>query len=229
MLYVGLDLGQSNDFTAIAIVERFQPRILWKEPESWPASEAKPRRPPNPPEQLHLRWLERIRLGTPYPRIVDHVVKLTEHPQLQRRAEVVLDATGVGAAVLDLFKARNLHPTAVKIHGGENVSSSGGGYGVPKRDLVSAALVALQSGKLRIARELEFREELVRELLAFKPKIDPLTAHDSYNSTGGAHDDLVIALALALWRAAHRPASYDGIARITIPWGRDPSGRHGKR
>jgi hypothetical protein len=41
---------------------------------------------------------------------------------------------------------------------------------------------------------------LVQELLAFRVKIDPLTAHDSYGAwREGAHDDLVLAVAVAAW------------------------------
>ena len=40
------------------------------------------------------------------------------------------------------------------------------------------------------------------ELLGFRVKIDPTTAHDSYAAwREGAHDDLVLALALAVWHA----------------------------
>ncbi len=41
---------------------------------------------------------------------------------------------------------------------------------------------------------------LTRELLAFQVKISAETAHDSYGAwREGAHDDLVLAVALALW------------------------------
>jgi hypothetical protein len=46
---------------------------------------------------------------------------------------------------------------------------------------------------------------LVQELLAFRVKIDPLTAHDSYGTwREGAHDDLVLATAVAAWWAERR-------------------------
>jgi hypothetical protein len=42
----------------------------------------------------------------------------------------------------------------------------------------------------------------VRELLNFKVKIDPQTAHDSYAAwRENIHDDLVLATALSLWAA----------------------------
>jgi len=38
-------------------------------------------------------------------------------------------------------------------------------------------------------------------------KIDPLTAHDSYNARGGQHDELMLACAIAVWYGERwRPA-----------------------
>jgi hypothetical protein len=71
---------------------------------------------------------------------------------------------------------------------------------VPKRDLVAAVQVLLQNGRLKIAPELELAPVLKKELLNFRVKIDPKTAHDSYEHwREGDHDDLVLATALACW------------------------------
>lgn len=62
--------------------------------------------------------------------------------------------------------------------------------------------VQLQAGGLKIAGQLPEAKILVEELLAFKVKIDPKTAHDSYEAwREGVHDDLVLAVALASWYA----------------------------
>jgi hypothetical protein len=71
---------------------------------------------------------------------------------------------------------------------------------VPKRDLVSAPLVLMQNGQLKIAEGLSLRETLVKELLNFRVKINISTAHDSYEAwREGDHDDLVLSVALACW------------------------------
>jgi len=73
-------------------------------------------------------------------------------------------------------------------------------YRVPKRNLVSALQVALQSGTLKIAEGLELAQVLRRELLNFRVKVNIATAHDSYEAwREGDHDDLVLAAALATW------------------------------
>ncbi|MBA3951633.1 MAG: hypothetical protein H0X57_07115 [Rubrobacter sp.] len=65
---------------------------------------------------------------------------------------------------------------------------------------MSAALVLMQNERLKIAEALELKETLVRELLAFRVKINIATAHDSYEAwREGDHDDLVLSVALACW------------------------------
>jgi hypothetical protein len=77
---------------------------------------------------------------------------------------------------------------------------------VPKRDLVSGVQVALQSRTLKIASELSEAETLARELQNFTVKITD-SANDVYGAWRvGTHDDLVLAVALAVWKAGtHKP------------------------
>jgi hypothetical protein len=174
--HVGLDLGQANDYTGIAVIEA--------------AGEA-----------LHVRHLERFR-HTLYPDVADRVEDLLGSPQLKGASKLVIDATGVGPAVTDIFRKRGRSFKAVKIHGGDAESREGNTYRVPKRNLVSALQAALQTGTLKIASSLELAEVLRGELLNFRIKINIATGHDSYEAwREGDHDDLVLAAALAVWSA----------------------------
>ncbi|HEY7068326.1 MAG TPA: hypothetical protein VII06_43155 [Chloroflexota bacterium] len=177
MWLLGLDLGQSNDPTALAAVEQTG--------EAGTASYA-------------CRHLERW-LGVPYPEQVARVQQLLRTPELAG-ATLVIDRTGVGRAVFDMFVAAGLRPLGVTVHGGAAVVHDGNEYRVPKRDLVFAAVAVLQQRRLQIAKQLEEAPTLVRELQNYRIKIDPQTAHDSYSAwREGDHDDLVFALSLALW------------------------------
>ncbi len=215
---VGLDLGQSSDYTALAVVEDAGSSSLGG-------------------EALHLRHLERYPLRTPYPEIADSVahlmrdqrlVKQSASPTLgdlrrrmsradalerERRGEVyrenpelVVDGTGVGVAVTDLLKERGLRFRSVTITGGDNVHMStntkvgGRSYRVPKRDLVAALEVPFHTGILKVAEGLALWPALRGELLSFRRKINLRTAHDSYEHWRDSdHDDLVLATALACW------------------------------
>lgn len=235
--YVGLDLGQSADYTALALIE--EPVWLGSETEwsdfdvYWPESveatgslggwvspsELGPRyahnalavnlnygRPAHPP--LYLRHLMRFDLHTKYDEIIKRVRQLLLREPLRGRLKhtaLLVDKTGVGAAVVDHFWAAGVRPYSISIHGGAKVipeppGASLQGFRVPKRDLVSAVQVLLQNERLKIAEGLELAPTLRKELLNFKVKIDPKTSHDSYEHwREGDHDDLVLATALACW------------------------------
>jgi len=229
--YIGLDLSQSSDYTALALLE--EPVWLGKETDwsyfnvYWPErveaggwvspSQLGPRyahnalavnlnygRPAHPP--LYLRHLERYEFGTKYDEIIKRVRALLLREPIRRRLRhtaLLVDKTGVGAAVVDHFWAAGVRPLSVSIHGGAKVIPEPPevhGFRVPKRDLVSAVQVLLQNGRLKVAEGLELAPVLKKELLNFRVKIDPRTAHDSYEHwREGDHDDLVLATALACW------------------------------
>jgi hypothetical protein len=124
--------------------------------------------------------------------------------------DLVVDYTGVGRPVVDMVRAAGLDPKPVTITGGDNVTIEGGAWRVPKRDLIGGAQVLMQGAKLRIARALALAPVLADELVSYRVRIDPLTAHDSYGAwRDGQHDDLVLALCLAVWwaeRERRKPA-----------------------
>jgi hypothetical protein len=182
--FVGVDLAQVSDYTAIAVAERLGA-----------AREA----------AYHVRHLERIERGTSYPLIVARVAELARAPAIAERATLVVDGTGVGRAVIDLLRAERLRPrlVPVTITAGLEASREGLYWHVPKRDLVAAVQVALQTRRLKVGPALPAAELLTRELEAFQIKLSP-AGHDSYGVwREGAHDDLVLAVALAVWAGEH--------------------------
>lgn len=195
--FVGLDLGQANDYTALSVLEQ-----LHGEKEA----------------TYNVRFLERTR-GAPYPDIVKKVIAMMRSLGLDETA-LIADATGVGAPVVDLFRSAGLYPVAVLIHGGDKCSSEGGNWRVPKRDLVGVLQVLLQSSRLKVASKLKLGPVLQQEMLNFKVKIDPVTAHDSYSAWREAdHDDLVLSVALAAWWGEQNP-----LVELTV--GRQIFGAH---
>src|SRR3954463_15427693 len=214
--FIGLDLGQLSDFTAIAIAEQ-----VMEVPQKAAALPWQPAPPlyalahqvvdqPLPAPTLkasyRLRHLQRYPLRTSYPSIVEHVKQLVQRPELQNLEEpeeavLAVDHTGVGVAVFDMLQEADLPCLlyGVTIHGGSEVTQDGMRYSAPKRDLITLLQVMLQNGRLQIAEALPEAKTLTKELLNYRLKIDPVTAHDSYNAREGAHDDLVLAVALACW------------------------------
>jgi hypothetical protein len=196
---VGLDLGQAQDYTALCVVERVTYNVpLEEQPKGYmrylmPA-------PKTPLPHYHCRHLERFSLGTRYPAIVDSVAKMLETPELEDAA-LVVDGTGVGRAVLDMFVEAGLNPIAITITGGDSVVRDGSYYRVPKRDLVGAVQVPLQDKRLKFAEGLPLASTLIDEMLNFRVKITD-SAHDTYGAwREGTHDDLILAVMMATWWA----------------------------
>ena len=190
--YLGLDLGQRRDHSAIAVVEREEQPRPYGEPEY---------------RGLTLLHTERLPLGTRYPDVVERVRQIVSTPVLAPRCELVVDATGVGAPVVEMLKTAKLGwgITAVTITGGgkENGKEAwrGGDYNVPKQDLMSAVQLALEHDELRIAGRLRDAGALVEELVRVR-KTYQGSGHERMGADRrGEHDDLVIALALACWKA----------------------------
>lgn len=183
--FVGVDLGQRDDYTAICVAEKVAPE----------GGDA--------PYELHVRHLERFR-GLKYPAVVERIVRLVGSPELAGKHEMAVDATGVGVAVVDMMRDAGLTFDAVSIHDGDAETASGySEHRVPKRNLVSALQVLMQSGRLRIGKRLRHASTLKAEMQNFRVTIDPRTAHDSYSHWREAdHDDLVLAAAMAAWKAS---------------------------
>jgi hypothetical protein len=72
---------------------------------------------------------------------------------------------------------------------------------VPKKDLIGEVQVLLEKGELRIARELKFGGMLKRELLDMQARERAGGGVRTGAEGRGQHDDLVLALALACWKA----------------------------
>jgi hypothetical protein len=187
---LGLDPGQRRDPAGLAVVEGF--------------------------DVLHL---ER-HLGLPYPELAERVaVLLAQLPPASlvaggqprctvggyadcmraeaaavRATPVVVDATGVGRAVVDLLEALHLTPIAVTLTGGGKVRVSGRELSLPRRVLFLPLQAAMEAGRLRVAEGCPYRAELAAELLAARGG-----ASGAESRGKGHHGALMTAVALAVW------------------------------
>lgn len=194
--WLGLDLGQANDYTALAISERVGVN-------------------PNRYQTRHLaRWhperygqvIDSLAGIVAQLRTIVHVWDGYRYTAERSPVTLVIDRTGVGRAVGDMFLDAHLDCAVelVTITGGDTVTRDGNAYRTPKRDLAGVIAVLLQTGRLEIAARLDHAATLKAELKNFKVRINA-KGHDAYGAGDdwreGAHDDLVLAQALALWHA----------------------------
>jgi hypothetical protein len=189
--FCGLDLGETADYSALVILERrgFSPQNY----------------------SFDCRHLHRWQLRTPFPEIVADTARWMNSEAVNKgvhsRTTLAIDGTGVGAPVLDLFRAEKMRARLVPvlITGGAGlVTKDGDTVRVPKRDLVATVAVVTQNRTLKSSEELPLAKTLTDELENFKAKTTS-AGNDTYGAGAewrtGNNDDLVLSLALALWCA----------------------------
>jgi len=191
MLIAGLDVGQAADYTVLMVVER-KPAIRRTEKRRW---------------SYDLRYIHRWPLGTAYTQIAADLAELYHRPPLTW-SYLAVDFTGVGRPVVETIVAARVPATIrpVLITSGHEVTTKPYGfagimtaYHVPKKELVTTLQVVFQARLIRIPRSLPLSDRLVRELSDFRVKISR-SANEKFGVwADGQHDDLVLALALAVW------------------------------
>ena len=202
--FVGFDIGQAQEFSAIAIVEKTVPANL-------------------PPEHITyaVRHLDRFAPGTTYATMLEALTQVYQTPEL-KNACLVIDQTGVGKPAVDLFCKTGRAPSyrRVVITAGQHAfHDDAGAWNVPKKDLVSHLQLLLQARRIRVAAELPQSQLLMKELQNFQMKVT-LNPTDSVMAwREGIHDDLVLAVAIAVWMA-ERTSTYTGPMAFIIGGGR---------
>jgi hypothetical protein len=212
---LGADLGQSSDPTALSVIEHTH---AFREFERGARDQFE--------NVFNVRHLQRLPLGMPYPDQIAEIARLAARPPIAG-CEVIFDQTGVGAAVCDIADGAGLRPTRVVITAGTEQSWTGSAWHVPKATLISILDARLHLGELRFAAELLEAGALREELKDFKRKVSA-AGRFQYEARVGRHDDLVLAVAIALWACvrpvvnaqpqfgtwdAHAPASHLGQIR----------------
>ncbi|OIQ84061.1 hypothetical protein GALL_341410 [mine drainage metagenome] len=189
---LGVDFGQRSDRTALAGVEVVPCEDVDVDADGLVTTARKP--------YLDVRYLHRLPLNMAYPDQCAFIANLVEGTPELARAEVVVDATGVGVAVADsLREVMRRGFKELSITGGAQATQDGNRISVPKRDLVSRLAVAMQSRRLRVSPGLPEAAALFDELGNFGVNISD-TGSDSYGARTG-HDDLVLATSYAVYLA----------------------------
>lgn len=182
----GLDLGQVNDYTAMAVLEQ----------RNYPSDFLGPQYP-----KVVCRALRRWQLGTSYVDIIEDVLAVPVDV-------LVVDFTGIGRPFVDMLRTRarrigyvgRIRPVVIaasnarlKMKGEER----GSHWIVPKIDIVSS-IVTLQQQKLLVLPGAPETKVLLSELQNFQMKYTH-AANMQFGARNGKNDDLVLAFGLACW------------------------------
>jgi hypothetical protein len=234
----GLDLGQSQDFSCLIVLEKTE-LVMGRDPGELEAMvqvqkeidsgcrRAAPgtiidltlgmRSQYKRERRYALRFMERWVLGSSYPKIVDRVCQLFSKPPLEG-ATLVIDRTGCGRPVCDLFRQALVDPlrpnrpryslVPITITGGsEPTPDEQGGWKVPKSELVSSLQTVLQTRRIKFAK-VPLAAQLIRELENFRVKVSE-AGNESYAAWRERdHDDTVLSTAIAIWWSERAQKEY---------------------
>jgi hypothetical protein len=212
---LGLDLGQSQDYTALSLVERVleptgkfvdsgEKQLMQRDYE---APVMVPVIAPQLRARLNVTDLGRFPLNTDYVLMGQTVAAAVRTiGGGAHKPVLVIDHTGVGRGVFDIFRALRLGIPllGVTITGGQQAQQDKDRpweWTVPKKDLVSALQVVVQNDRLRVAPKLALAEVFTKEMQSFRMEIKS-SGRVTYEAwREGEHDDLVLSVALACWVA----------------------------
>ena len=199
---LGIDLGQSTDSTAIAALEHITG--VFDSGSAIDRHCGLTSHLQKFGQLMHVRHLQRLPLGMAYPAQVQAVKSLImAHPALHDAA-LVLDATGVGTAVADIFRASGLQHERVIVTGSATeVIRTKGTWHVGKTVLISGVDALLNTATLRFAAALTEAGNMRTELLDFRRHLGN-AGRATYQARTGKHDDLVLAVSIAAWWASRK-------------------------
>lgn len=204
--YIGVDVAQSVDYMAMAVVEKWIEKFLNGR---------------NIEKKITccLTHLARFKHGVPYQQMVQTTIDIISRPEIDSKPTLVVDATGIGSVVYEMFEDENKaranegKPTfalkGVKIHGGEKCSYSEGFYRVPQVELVKPFYADYGTERFVIAEDLPDKAEFIKQVQNFRGK-QSSSGHMSVGAIAG-HDDLVFAVGFATWLIKHKSPDYHGI------------------
>jgi hypothetical protein len=187
--WIGVSLGKPSEFTGLAVLEAPARGTLEQGEKAIYA----------------LRHLRRWSPGTGYPEIAADVRDLAGGWPFEGSATLLIDQTGVGRAIVDLFRPAPARRVPVEVTGGIGVPSNHFGVtSVPKLELIGAVQVLLQTRRLKIASGMREAAILVRELDRYREKMAASDEMEAWRD--GDLDDLVLSTALVCWHADRQPA-----------------------
>jgi hypothetical protein len=148
---------------------------------------------------FEIGTIKRLPLETSYTNVVAIV-----HALLLRcpaGTELIIDGTGVGKPVADIFKWHGVTPWCVTATAGieQTIDAANRTANVPKLVLISRIQSLLFEGRLKVHEQIEDAAAFLAELRDFRVEYSA-SGHMTYNAKAGRHDDMVSAAAVAAWR-----------------------------
>jgi hypothetical protein len=191
----GLDVAQQNDWTALAVLEMV----------------------PGREGNGEIRLVALDRWQKLYPDTLEELGCIFSDEVLARRTILATDATGPGLHLYeDMVRDERLlacvgkaRITPVIITAGQAEEKDGRFRKVPKHLLITRLQSAIRRHLIRVPTKLPLYDVLLGELEGYEMKVKEGSKRVMFSNNprdgGPEHDDTILALALAWWRANHKP------------------------
>jgi hypothetical protein len=199
---VGIDLGQRVDHTVLCALRHTRIPVINK----WDTNERTGILRQRVEELFAVRGLHRLPLGMDWRDQADRIRQLMLGPPLNGQADLCLDDSNVGGPIGDDLVAHGqLNPVRVTLSGTatEVVRKGYRKYTLPKILLVSNLDVRLSSCELQFDDDLSSAEVAKDEFANFQRRVTA-ASHFTFEARGSKHDDIVMAVGLALWWAIQK-------------------------
>ncbi|MCK9569508.1 hypothetical protein M0R72_11260 [Candidatus Pacearchaeota archaeon] len=136
----------------------------------------------------------------PYDQIVEWVIKALKNPAFNAHAppKFLLDATGVGVAINDMFRAKGQRPIAITITLGNTLTRIGSVAHLGKARLIGKFLGALDAGKVHVNPDMAIWPQVEREMLSYRAEMSA-QGRVKMEAEPGENDDMLFAFAMAVW------------------------------
>jgi len=207
--FISCDIGRLQDYTAISVVQVkfYKAKVVAGALPEWSFD------PRDVIPVFEVPLLERFQ--APYRQTLTRLQEIFDFPQLfLNEREIIIDATGIGDAVLEMAYEMDMDVTPIVITGGDQARYGDERFYVPRKELVDALVVAFQSRRIRVSPDLDDRltAQLETEMNNLQIKRSPTTARETYEAISDLkHDDMAMSLAMGIWRAMqdhHREIAY---------------------
>lgn len=188
-IYLGLDIGKRQDHTAIVVLE-----LRWAYGSKDNITQKIPEHP-----TLVLRYATRLALDTEttqIPQLVRETLQrfAPRYGEPSRIDKLLIDATGIGHTVVELIRQNQTKAQIqpVMLTNGHVERHLKDGYlSLPRPDMLNSLKMVFELGNIKMEPSAPGFVDMERELIQFQPSGDQQE-----------HDDLVMALAMAVWQAA---------------------------
>lgn len=208
---VAQDVAKRRDYMTTHIYRR-TPEVTYYPEETG--------RPPQVLNHLDLLYIEKSQ-GVNYIDQGRHTLELLQALNFVNNFDLLIDGTGVGEAVVDIYRELGMNPLPIVFISGDSPQAVYEDFGkvfsrnkggkfrgsqvlkeirVPKKDLVHAGSIVMQQRRLRIAPGLEYVQDFRYQLENFTGKVNEKTGNIKYeNASDEIHDDHVVTYLMAAW------------------------------